>query len=179
MLTRQGEGKQACFLRQKEFLKNICFPLLEEGYMPVIKAHPLPARFHTFADLKYIVDKLSKEHKLAGKIHVINEAFWPYAQKSRGILCFGSSGIYELYSAGFSNVVICGWLGDSRSKKFSMFDSVFARSERDVLEMLKEGDFENRIHGGLLGDIFCAYSRLHNNSNAEKAASLIIKYASV
>ena len=158
ILTNPGDSRQVCYEKQSEFLERICKPIVDVGLIPVIKTHPLFARYHSKEDLDKILSQLIKKKSLYNQVEVIDSSYWPYAFQSKIILTFGSSSIYELYSAGLYNVYICSFFGASRASKFSMFENIIIRSYDEYKKV-----FSSKTHSEnrLLESIQNIYFSLH------------------
>ena len=112
VLTEPGASRKISYEQQKDFIVKICLPILKAGLIPVIKIHPLHARYHGLDDLKEIAADVETRNGLSpGSIRITDDWFWNYAFKSVFALTFGSSSIYELWAAGIKNVYVANFLG--------------------------------------------------------------------
>ena len=178
VFTNPGDSKQVCYANQKKYLTNICLPLIKQGFSPIIKIHPLRAEFHDFVDVSRILSEIEREHGLKpGQIKCIKPGvwYWEHAIKSEFILSFGSSSIYELWSAGLRNVFVCNFTGKARSQKFEFFDSIVINSYDEYQEMIETGEYARRELNELAEDVFSIYSSSFNGKSALNAAELIVR----
>ena len=177
IITTPGENKKSCYEKQRAFIKKVCQPILEAQWIPVIKTHPLYARYHSKKDLEIILKDLIRENTLFQKIIVTDESYWDFAFQSRFMLTFGSSGVYELYAAGLKNVLICSFLGESRAVKFQMFKDVYIDTYEEYLSLFNNKSIlEMRFNGsgGLVQDIYRAYSSLNNGRATQSVVQEIL-----
>ncbi|MBI3090349.1 MAG: hypothetical protein HYY96_06740 [Candidatus Tectomicrobia bacterium] len=180
VVTQFGEGKAACYAKQKVFLERLCLPLIEAGFRVVIKIHPLRARHHDLADVQAIFADIARERRLpSGCVEWLGpEAwYWESAFRSRVILTFGSSSIYELWSAGLRNVYVCNFEGKARSEKFSFFESIFLDSYAAYLKRIEAWAGAEatacRETDPVTDEVFRAYSCLFTGRAVETAYRLI------
>lgn len=168
IITSQGDNKTTSYECQKAFIQKLCLPLLENGLVPVIKIHPLHAQFHSFSDLKYILDNLNYENTLYAKVELLAVGNWGFVPGF--FLTFGSSALYELYSMGHDKVFICDFLGKSRSSKFSMFSDLMIKNIEEYIDFVKSRIWENDdiFRNSLTKDIFKAYSEINSELNIEQ-----------
>ncbi len=176
IVTALGASKAVSYSQQKELIEQICLPLIEVGLKPVLKIHPLRARFHDLADVQKIIRQIEIERKLPREsIQSIGpEAwYWPYALRSRFVLTFGSSSIYELWTVGLSNVFVSSFLGDaSRTKKFEFFDSIYLNSKDEYLAMVN-GGYRDRELDALAAQVFDSFRDLFRGDVVERVFSWI------
>ncbi len=178
IITMPGEDKKSCYRKQEEFIKRVCQPILEAGFIPVIKTHPLYARYHSKEDLHIILKGLVEVSPLLRQVIVTDESYWHYAFQSRLMLSFGSSGVYELYAAGLKNVLICAFLGESRAVKFQMFKNVYIDTYEEYLSLFKDkSNFSKKFDNmtSLVQDIYRAYSSLNNGFSTQFIAQEILQ----
>ena len=141
VVTEPGEPKAACYAKQKAFLERLCIPLVREGLTPVVKVHPLRARYHDLGDISHLAAEVERENGLPPhSIKCLGPKawFWEAAWRSAFILTFGSSSIYELWSAGLKNVSVCNFEGPARSNKFRLFETTFLERYDDYLELVNQ-----------------------------------------
>ena len=176
VVSQPGDPAGVCYARQKAFVERLCLPLVKAGYTPVVKIHPLRARFHDLKDVTEIVAAVERENGFdAGSIVCAGpEAwYWEYAFKSSFILTFGSSSVYELWSAGLRNVFVCNFEGQSRSRRFDFFESVFIESYRQYLKLISTESFRNLALDSLTAEVFEAYHSLFDGRSTDTAYELI------
>lgn len=138
VVTEAGDRKSTSYEKQKRFLKSICTPILEQGLKPVIKIHPLAARYHFKKDVLDILHDISKDKGDFSKIIVEDTNYYKYVYESDTIISFGSSSIYELFSIQVRNVLICNFLGRERSRKFSFMKDIFVETIEDYNSFWKK-----------------------------------------
>jgi len=178
VISSFGDSKEVCYASQMNFLKRLCMPLISMGLKPVIKIHPLRARYHDWEDLVILIDEFERGNKLEkGSIGLIGpeDWFWNLAFNSTLVLTFGSSSIYELWSAGVKNVFVCNFEGVSRSQKFDIFDSIFIDSYEDYLDLLKNPNAWNPVFDQTTEQIYNAYNDLFLGSSVDNALSFILQ----
>jgi hypothetical protein len=176
VITKPGASRAICYTKQRAFLENLCIPLLQAGFKPVLKIHPLRAQFHDLADVQEIVEDIVHENELdEDSIICIGPEswYWDYAFKSSFILTFGSSSIYELWSAGLRNVFVCDFEGSTRSQKFRFFDSIFIDSYEEYLDFVNVEASRHRPLDALTAQAFEAYHGLFNGQATQTAYELI------
>jgi len=177
VFTNPGDSRQVCYANQKKHLADICIPLIEQGFSPILKIHPLRAEYHDFVDVSRILFEIEREHDLeAGQIKCLEPGvwYWEYAMNSEFILTFGSSSIYELWSAGLRNVFVCNFTGRSRSQKFEFFDSIVIDTYDEYLGMIESGDYAGRELNKLGEEVFKVYYNSFDGQSAQSAADLIL-----
>ena len=168
--------KKTCYAAQRAFLQRLCIPLVAKGLTPVIKVHPLRARYHDLEDLEILVRDVERENGLAeGSIELIGpkDWFWDAAFRSAFILTFGSSSIYELWSAGLKNVYVCNFEGTARSRKFGFFSSVFLDTYEAYLAISERSDRFSPNLDSLTGQVFDSYHRLFDGTGTRTACNSI------
>lgn len=176
VLTEASDSKAACYAKQKRFLEQLCLPLVQAGLKPVVKIHPLRAKFHDLNDVKTILRGIERENNLDEQSMLCigpESWYWQYAFRSSFILTFGSSSIYELWSAGLSNVFVCDFVGRARSQKFRFFDSIFIPSYDAYLEFVTNEGVRDQQFDGLTSQVFEGYRGLFNGQAAQTAYQLI------
>jgi hypothetical protein len=174
VLTEPGASKETSYARQREFIAKIALPLLEAGLKPVIKTHPLPARFHTIDDMKIIVSEIEQKHSLvSGSITVTDEWFWHYAYNAAFSITFGSSSIYELWAAGIQNVYVCNFLGQDRSRRFSYFPGIYINTYEEFLNFIRNRNFDSPSFDDFTRQVMAAYASLFNDGTARRIAEII------
>jgi hypothetical protein len=176
VVTQYGDSKRTSYAKQSAFIKKVCIPLVHSGFRPVIKVHPLRARYHDLSDLSEIISSLEKDYSLeSGSICCIaaDSWYWQYAFESSFILVFGSSSLYELWSTGLKNVFVCNFEGKERSKKFGCFESVFINTYEEYLEFIRTEAFQYTEFDPLTSQVFDAYHSLFNGQATQTAYELI------
>lgn len=175
VITKMGEGKKRSYAKQAEFLRTVCLPVLKEGLIPVIKAHPLAARYHFKEDILEIITSLSRENRDFEKIVVEDKSYYKYAYDSDTIVGFGSSSIYELFSMNVKNIIICDFFGKARSRKFTFMDGIFLKDAAEYNDFWKRGRkpyftdaFDEK---SILNKIYESYSTLFSKDTSEKMLS--------
>jgi hypothetical protein len=176
VITEPGDPRAVCYAKQRAFLERLCVPLLQAGFKPVVKIHPLRAKFHDLADVQGIVKDIVRENGLdAESIICIGPEswYWDYAFRSSFILTSGSSSIYELWSVGLRNVFVCDFEGSARSQKFRFFDSICIDSYEEYLDFISTEAFRHRPLDELTAQAFDAYHGLFNGQATQTAYELI------
>lgn len=176
VVSQPSDPKGVCHANQKAFVERLCLPLVKAGYTPVIKIHPLRARFHDLEDVTEIVAGVERENGLdAGGIVCVGPEswYWEYALKSSFILTFGSSSVYELWSAGLRNVFVCNFEGQARSRRFDFFESIFIESYEQYLDLISTESFRGLALDPLTAKVFDGYSSLFNGRSTQTAYELI------
>ncbi len=172
VITKRGEGKKRSYSRQREFLDSICRPVLREGLIPVIKVHPLAARHHFKEDILTILKSLSEDKSDFSKVIVEEDDYYKYVYESDTVVTFGSSSLYELFSIGMRNIIICAFFGDERAKRFSCMKEISIDSKMEYDNFWKrerEHYFANIYRGNtLLSRIFLSYSTLFKKDISER-----------
>ncbi len=172
VVTRRGDSKRVSYQKQKEFLKLICAPVLKKGLIPVIKVHPLAARYHFKEDILAIVNTLKLSDKRFRDIVIEDKDYYKYAFESDCIVTFGSSGIYELFSLGLRNIIICSFLGKTRTEKFPFAKGIFIEKAEDYNNFWEREreDYFSRAYGEnpFLNNVRESYSRLIEKDISEK-----------
>ncbi len=176
VLTEPGDSREVCYARQRAFFEKLCLPLVKAGLRPVIKIHPLCARFHDLPDVEKVAREIEAHHRLpADSILCIGPEswYWKYAFQSRFILTFGSSSVYELWSSGLSNVFVCNFEGGVRSQKFRFFNSIFIDGYEEYLDFVSAEVFRHRPLDALATQVFDAYHSLFDGQATRKVCGLI------
>jgi len=145
MVTIPGDSKEISYAKQKALFEQICLPLVRKGYKPVIKIHPLRAKYHDLDDVQSVIRQIEQESNLPdGSILCVGpEAwYWDYALRSRFIFTFGSTSVYELWIAGFRNVFVCSFAGNaSRTRKFEVFDAIYIKTLSEYFSFVKDNGY--------------------------------------
>lgn len=176
VISTAGDNKDTCYVAQSLFLERLCIPLVEQGLTPVIKVHPLRAQYHDLEDLDVLVRQIECKYGLAdGSIELIGpkDWFWDVAFRSAFILTFGSSAIYELWSAGLKNVFVCNFEGQARSSKFTFFKSICINSIESYRELTSEQERYVPTFDSLTEEVFSAYNILFNGCAVVHAKEMI------
>lgn len=174
VLTEPGASHKISYEKQRDFMIKVCLPLLEAGLKPVIKVHPLHARYHGLADLKAIAEDIEGAYGLGSDTIGITDAwFWSRAFKASFILTFGSSSIYELWAAGVKNVYVGNFLGQERSKRFNYFPSICLNTYKEYVDLIKSKRFKKPVFDEFTMQVINAYAGLFDGDAASKAANLI------
>ncbi len=171
VITNPGAGKKESYERQRAFLEKICDPILEAGLKPVIKIHPLHANYHSAGDVRAILNEMAARDSRYASVDVARFEYWSHVYRSRLIVTFGSSGFYELFAAGVSNVVACSFLTEERANKFEMFDDLFVRTYEDYRAILQPGVFENRL--GKLSGLTLQAKQAYGSLSSQAPATMI------
>jgi hypothetical protein len=173
VITKYGENKKNSYKKQKEFIKILCKPVFDKGLIPVLKVHPLFAKYHSFKDLNIIKNDLVKEDKNYEKFIITEDIYWDYAIKSKFILTLGSSSLYELYAAGINNVVVINFFGEKRSSLFKMFDNIIINSIDEYITLIKSNkDFDEIFKNGKKA--FEIYYKAYSSLNTGNSVKTII-----
>ena len=105
----------------------------------------------------------------------MTSSYWDEVEKSYLIVSLGSSSLYELYSMGASQIVICDFFGRARSSKFSMFPEILISDEKTYQSLFDGNQIEKRLSvAGLRHDVFKAYSSLFSERVTHHICSEII-----
>ena len=175
-LTQPGDSKSVCYARQKSFVERFCLPLISAGFKPVIKIHPLRARFHDLEDVTEIVGHVERENSLdEGSIACLGPEswYWEYAVKSSLILTVGSSSVYELWSAGLRNVVICDFEGGTRTRQYRAFECIVVDSYQQYLDLIASESFRDIEFDPLTARVFEGYHSLFDGQSTQIAYEAI------
>ena len=143
VVSSLGDSKEACYMSQKLFIKRVCLPLVDQDLIPVIKVHPLRAKFHDIADLVLLAREVEEEAVIdRNSIQFLDakDWYWDTAYQSKFILNFGSTSIFELWSAGMKNVYICNFEGKERSRKLDFFKSSVLETYHEYVNFVKNAD---------------------------------------
>jgi len=167
IISEPGQDKITCHKAQKALLERICLPLLNRNITPILKVHPLRARYHDVEDLRTLSDQIERENNLTeNSIRIMQPLSWVWETVSESIfvLSFGGSGIYELWSAGVRNVYICGFEGTSRSRKFDIFDCCVLNSYREYENLLETSAAKIPNFDNLTDRVINAYQNLFDGN---------------
>jgi hypothetical protein len=178
VVTRPGDSKTVCYARQRVFLERVCLPLIRAGLRPIIKVHPLRAKYHDLSHLRRITADLEHEHGFAAESILClgpDVWYWDYAFRSSVILNYGSSSIYELWSAGVEQAVVCNFEGTARSRKFYFFPELFLDSYDEYLSFIESRAFPRIDSASFAGKVFNAYHSLFNGHASSSAGQLILE----
>jgi hypothetical protein len=170
VLSEPGDDQATCYCAQKLFLEQVCIPLLEHGLKPLIKIHPLRALHHDLDDMEELVSEFEDQYQFAkGAIELIGptEWHWQKAFHASFILTFGSSAVYELWAAGLKNVLVCNFLGTSRSERFDFFEDIFIRTHQEYLQGIKTFGSTSPSSGCLTGQVFESFSALFQGNSTQ------------
>lgn len=177
VVSRPEDSPTQCLASQKAWLDRICRPLVETGFQPLIKVHPLRARYHDLADLQPLARELEGEHSWpAGAIGFVgpDDWYWPWALTSRALLNHGSSSIYEVWAAGLGNLYICNFEGRARSGRFGFFEDIFIDGHQDYLARIKAGQLGRAGSTGLAARARRDYQTGFTGISAADAAEAIV-----
>ena len=94
--------------------------------------------------------------------------------QSRFIFTFGSTSLYELWSAGVRNAYVCNFVGPTRSRKYRFFESIFIDSYEDYLELIRNQDFQPDNLDALTAQVSDAYHDLFSGCIAQTACQSIL-----
>jgi hypothetical protein len=172
MITEPGQDKSTCYKIQKGFLERICLPLLRRSITPVLKVHPLRARHHDVVDLQILCNQIEHEnHFNENSIRIMNplEWVWETVSESIFVLNFGSTGIYEFWTAGITNVYICGFEGKSRSRKYEIFDCCVLKTYKEYERLLEYSGAKSPDFDDLTNSVVGAYQELFDGKATNKA----------
>lgn len=174
VLTEQGVSHKVSCEQQRDFIIRVCLPLLESGLSPVIKVHPLHARYHGLNDLRVIAADVEQAYGLkSNTIGITDEWFWNQAFKSTFILTLGSTSIFELWAAGIKKVYVGNFFGQTRSKRFSHFPDIYLDTYKEYTDFIQSRRFENPVFDEFTSKVISAYARLFNGNATSRAANLI------
>jgi hypothetical protein len=167
--TAPGEGPGSSREKQRALLERACRPALKHGLRPLVKVHPLRARYHDLRD----VEALAREIDPRIGVLAPDEWFWDDAFHSAFVVNYGSSAIYELWSAGIRSAVVCNFEGAARSEKFASFESVFIDTHDDYVDFVARERWRDLELDPLAGEVAEAYESLCDGRSTERAAELI------
>lgn len=173
VVTAPGTGAAEAHARQVAFFTRACVPVLEAGLTPVIKVHPLRARHHDTDDVGRVAQEIEDAHGTPrGAIRVLGPDawFWDDAFASAFIVNYGSSSIYELWSAGITSAVVCNFEGAARSGRFSLFDGVFLDSHDAYRDFVARAGWRDLRLDPLAARVSAAYAELCDGRAVERAA---------
>ncbi|NQT06260.1 MAG: hypothetical protein HQ575_01825, partial [Candidatus Omnitrophica bacterium] len=125
IITERGNDKKTSYDKQKAFIDIVCTPILRRGLIPVIKIHPLPARYHFKEDIEEILKGMAASRSEFQDVIVESEDYFKYLNNTDTVVTFGTSGVYELFSVGLKRLIVCNFIGRSRSRKFSFMKGIF------------------------------------------------------
>ena len=172
IVSKRGDNKKTSYNNQRDLINTVCRPVLKRGLVPVIKVHPLAARFHFKEDITEILRSLSIGDKDFSKVIVEDRDYYKYAYKAEAVITFGSSGIYELFSMGIKKILILGLFGRNRSDKFSIFNGIYIDSKKGYDNFWKrdrESFFKEAYRKGtILDKVYTSYSTLFTGNNSEE-----------
>lgn len=176
VVSTVGQDKKTCYAAQKAFLQRLCVPLVAQRLIPVVKVHPLRAQYHDLKDLEILAREVEQENGLEeNTIELIGPKgwFWDAAFHSAFILTFGSSSIYELWSAGLKNVYVCNFEGNARSQKFGLFSSVFLNTYETYLAISESAKCYSPELDSLTSQVFESYHRLFDGLSTKTACESV------
>lgn len=178
VLTQPNASRDESYSKQKEFIERMAIPIIRRGLSVVIKVHPLRAKFHDKNDLEVLVGEITKSYNLVNdsiKILSPQELYWNTAFNSRFVLTFGSSSVYELWSAGITNVYVCNFQGPERSVKFEIFDEIFINSYESYLKFVDQDSHDICLENKLTMSVISAYGELFDGGSVNKSIMQIEK----
>jgi len=176
VLTVPGASKKVSYKSQEDFLTKTCLPLIKSGLKPIIKIHPLHARYHGVEDMKEIANDFENTYKIPqNTIDVTDEWYWKYAFNASFILTFGSSTIYELWAAGVKNTFVCNFLGKDRSIRFSYFKGIYLDTHEQYANFVKNEIYDKALNDEFTSKIIDAYAKLFDGNSIKTAIKYICK----
>lgn len=170
--TEAGEPRAAALGKQAAVLERALLPALEAGLRPVVKIHPLRARDHDGADVEELARGLEARHGVAeGTIDVLGPDEWAWSRILGAALVagYGSSSLYELWSAGLRNAVVLDFEGTARSRRFRLFPSIVLGSHVEYVSLVTEGRFRTLELDPLADTIARAYAELFDGRATARA----------
>lgn len=176
IVSALNDDRATCYAAQKNFLERLCVPISRKGLTPVIKVHPLRAKFHDLCDLTVLAREVEQENDLAPdciKIIGPKDWFWGDAFASAFILGFGSSSLYELWCAGLKNVYVGNFEGTARSQKFDFFNSIFLNTHDEFLRLVDDENAWAPKMDVLTANAFDGYHRLFEGDAVKTAMASI------
>lgn len=175
IITKFGENKKKSYDSQINFFIKICKILIANDFIPVIKIHPLCACYHDYEDVSFLL-KTSKENKFQNiKIIKRDEPYFEYAFLSKFILTFGSSSLYELWSVGIKNVMICNFFGQERSQKFNFFKSIFLNTYDEYENFINNFNINSIRYDNFTTSIIDSYFQLNKKDSFNKLIDYLDK----
>ena len=131
--------------------------------------HPLRARHHDTEDVRDIARAIDD------RVRVLRPDawFWDDAFHSAFVVNYGSSSIYELWSAGIRSAVVCNFEGTARSEKFAAFRSVFIDDHDEYREFVAEEEWRSLRLDSLAREVSDAYEALCDGRATERAAEIV------
>jgi hypothetical protein len=170
VFTAEGETKSKCFSIQKEIFQELCIPILTKGLIPVIKIHPLAAQYHFQKDIEKIINEITLNNIDFNQVIIENDNYFKYLDETKYIVLFGSSGVYELFSLGIKNLLICDFYGKDRSSKFKFFNDVFISSIDEYKKIFNNLQEININEATLYHDVYSSYMK----TNEKQLADLLL-----
>lgn len=168
IFTKEGDSKQRSYEVQSNFIDRVCLPLIKNKLTPVIKIHPLHAKFHGIADIKNILkEKEINQVKLIGP----EKQYFKELKNCKFVISFGSSSSYELWSLNYKNIFYCNFYGKIRTDKFKFLKKQFFCSNNDFSKIIKSKNF-NEFFSKDYSKLFKLYSNL--KSDGKKITDLIV-----
>lgn len=174
VVSEPGDNKEASYAKQNLFIERVCLPLLAAGLTPVIKVHPLSAKYHDLPDLQLLVGKVERRYGLPGNsIHLIGpeEYYWGAAFDSVFILTVGSSSIHELWSAGLDNVFVLNYADNWRLSRYNMFDEIFIDGMDAYASFVSTKKWESTILSDFTRRVFNSYACLFDGRAVDRILS--------
>jgi hypothetical protein len=174
--TLPREPRDAAYAKQEALLERACLPALEAGLRPIVKVHPLRARDHDAPDVERIARRLELRHGLAdGSIGVLGPEDWAWDRLLGAALVvgYGSSSLYELWSAGIRSAVVCDFEGTARSEKFRLFPSIVLESHVQYVSLMSTGGYRTLELDPLAELISHAYAELGDGGATERAVRAV------
>lgn len=171
-----GDPDDVAARKQRAVLERACLPALAAGLRPVIKVHPLRAAGHDTPDVERIARAIERDHGyVSGSVGVLGPAawHWPVALRAALVVSYGSSALYELWSAGVERAVVCNFEGRARSERFSLFESVFIETHDQYAHLLSEGAWGDVRPTGFAADVAAAYAELGDGQATARAVDLV------
>jgi hypothetical protein len=169
VVTAAGDDGATSRRKQRAFFERACRPLLAAGLRPVIKVHPLRALHHDLAD----VETVAREIDPGIEVLAPDDWFWDDAFHSAFVVNYGSSSVYELWSAGIRSAIVCNFEGTARSEKFAVFESVFVDTHEAYVDFVEDERWRSLELDPLAAEVAAAYEELCDGHATEDAAELI------
>jgi hypothetical protein len=176
VVTSPGDPREVCIHKQVAFFERACLPIVRKGLTPVIKVHPLRARHHDYEDVMEVSRRIEAANGIEpGTIRCIGPRgwFWDEAFRAAFVVNYGSSAIYELWSAGVRSAVVCNFEGRARSEKFSAFEGIFLDEHEAYRDFIEQERFRRLRPGPLAQEVSRAYQGLCDGRATERAARFI------
>ena len=177
IITVKGAPRDEALANQKQWMRKVCEPIFSLGLRPIIKIHPLCARDHDFEDVTLIAREIESDLAVPeGAIEILDrtEWVWQLATTAKALVVFGSSSIYELWSAGIQNIISVRYSNDDRSVKFLDLEVAHISVFPDALKEMTDSARDMKEDRGRLVDrVANAYAQLFVGDSVTRATKML------